>query len=157
MFQQKLALIAIDEAHLVWEWGELFRPHYSQLVVLRSFIRRTVPWLACSATLDPQTLSKVKELCGFDSSVFIQRNSIDRPDIFIAMKRIIHPVTTFRDLEFLIQPVRKAIKDAVTQDCENQARAAIEIGDIQSATRLISLAARCTKATEEPDLAESRQ
>lgn len=142
LFQQKLALVAIDEAHVVWEWGESFRTHYSQLVVLRSFIRRTVPWLACSATLDPQTLLKVQELCGFDSSVFIQRNSVDRPDIFIAVKQIIHPVSTFRDLEFLIEPVRMAIKDAATRHCESQARAAIAHGDLRSATQLISLGVR---------------
>ncbi|KAJ3453928.1 hypothetical protein MRS44_013124 [Fusarium solani] len=147
-FQQKLALVAIDEAHVVWEWGASFRMHYSQLVVLRSFIRGTVPWLACSATLDPQTLAKVKELCGFDSKVFIQRNSVDRPDIFIDVKRMAHPLTTFRDLEFLIQPVRKAIKDAVAQDCENQARAAIAVGDMHSATQLISLAAREPRSSQ---------
>lgn len=142
LFQQKLALVAIDEAHVVWEWGESFRKHYSQLVALRSFIRRAVPWLACSATLDPQTLAKVQELCGFDSSVLIQRNSIDRPDIFIAVKQIIHPITTFRDLEFLIEPARKAIRDAATQYCESQARAAIALGDLHSATQLISLSVR---------------
>lgn len=114
LFQQKLALVAIDEAHVVSEWGESFRTHYTRLVVLRSFIPREVPWLACSATLDPQTLSKVQKLCGFDSSVFIQRNSIDRPDIFIVVKRIIHPVSTFRDLEFLIEPARNTIRDAAT-------------------------------------------
>ncbi|KAF5130567.1 Werner syndrome ATP-dependent helicase [Metarhizium anisopliae] len=142
LFQQRLALVAIDEAHVVWEWGESFRTHYSQLVVLRSFIPRVVPWLACSATLDPQTLAKVQELCGFDSSVFIQRNSIDRPDIFIDVKRIMHLLTTFRDLEFLIEPARKAIRDAATQYCESQARAAIAFGDIHSARQLISLGVR---------------
>ena len=145
LFQQKLALVAIDEAHVVSEWGESFRPHYSRLVVLRSFIPRKVPWLACSATLDPQTLSKVQELCGFDSSVLIQRNSIDRPDIFIAVKRIIHPVSTFRDLEFLIEPARDAIRDAATQYCENQAREAIALGDLHGATQLISLGVRESK------------
>ena len=63
-FQEKLSLVAIDEAHVVWEWGQSFRVQYSQLSLLRSFIPRGVPWLACSATLDPRTVYRVKELCG---------------------------------------------------------------------------------------------
>lgn len=141
-FRSKLVLVAIDEAHVVWEWGGSFRKHYSQLVVLRSLIPGTVPWLACSATLDPQTLAKVRELCGFDANVYIQRSSVDRPDIFISLKQIEHPPATFKDLEFLIKPVEQAVKDAVVEYSSNQARAALALGDIQGAARLISLGIR---------------
>lgn len=139
LFQEKLALIAIDEAHVVWEWGQNFRTYYTQLVVLRNLIRHSVPWLACSATLDPQTLLMVQQYCGFDSGVCIQRCSIDRPDIFIAVRQIMHPVTTFRDLEFLVEPVNHAIREATKSSYENQARVAIAAGHLDAAERLISL------------------
>ncbi|KAL6408078.1 DNA helicase, ATP-dependent, RecQ type [Ilyonectria robusta] len=141
-FRSKLVLVAIDEAHVVWEWGESFRKHYSQLVVLRSLISSTVPWLACSATLDPQTLAKVRDLCGFEASVHIQRSSVDRPDIFISLKQIEHPPATFKDLEFLIKPVEQAVKDAVVEYSSNLARTALGLGDLQGAARLISLGIR---------------
>ena len=135
-------LIAIDEAHVVWEWGESFRKHYSQLVVLRSLVPSTVPWLACSATLDPQTLAKVRELCGFEASVCNQCNSVDRPDISISVKQIQHPLATFKDLEFLINPVEQAVKDAVIEYSSSQARVALALDDLQGVSQLISLGTR---------------
>ncbi|RTE68121.1 hypothetical protein BHE90_017502, partial [Fusarium euwallaceae] len=45
-------------------------------------------------------------------------------------------------LEFLIKPVEQAVKDAVVEYSSNQARAALALGDIQGAARLISLGIR---------------
>jgi superfamily II DNA helicase RecQ len=91
-FQEKLSLVAIDEAHVVSEWGQSFRVQYSQLSLLRSFIPRSVPWLACSATLDLCTLHKVKVSCGFEATVEVQRTSVDRPDIFLSIKQLMFPL-----------------------------------------------------------------
>jgi superfamily II DNA helicase RecQ len=51
-FQQRLVLVAIDEVHLVQQWGEKWREHYSRIEVLRHRIDKRVPWFATSATLD---------------------------------------------------------------------------------------------------------
>ena len=80
-FQQRLVLVAIDKAHVISEWGQHWRKSYSQVGLLRDLIDKSVPWLSCSATLDPVMLAEAIDLCGFDPDVRIQRSSIDRPNI----------------------------------------------------------------------------
>ena len=74
-----LALIAIDEAHCVSQWGHDFRPEYVQLGELRELFP-TVPFLACTATADPQTRDDVRLRLGLaDAPVFV--TGFDRPNI----------------------------------------------------------------------------
>jgi len=97
-FQQHLVLIAIDEVQVVSEWGQNWRGSYSKLALLRDLIDRPVPWLGCSVTLDPVMLAEVRELCGFDPLVRIQRSSINQPDIALVIRFTQHAVDSFRDL-----------------------------------------------------------
>jgi superfamily II DNA helicase RecQ len=127
-FRDHLVLVAIDELHVVSEWGQRWRSSYSQLALLRDVIDRRVPWLGCSATLDPVTLPEVRDLCGFDSSVRIQRTSIDRPDIMFTIRTMQHPINSFRDLEFLVKPVYAAVEQVVTERRENMAREVLKGG-----------------------------
>jgi len=120
--------VAIDELHVVSEWGQHWRNSYSRLTMLRDIIDRPVPWLGCSATLDPVTLAEVQDLCGFDPSVHIQRSSIDRTDIKFNIRSFQHPMNSFRDLEFLVEPVRAAVKQVVAERRENMAREAFKHG-----------------------------
>jgi superfamily II DNA helicase RecQ len=104
LFQDKLDLVAVDEAHVVSSWGECFRPCYSKLVDLRNLTRSTTTWMACSGTLDRDTLADVKNNCGFSDTVLLQRHSINRPDIYIEIRSTKHTLSSFKDLDFLIEP-----------------------------------------------------
>jgi ATP-dependent DNA helicase RecQ len=74
-----LALIAIDEAHCVSEWGHDFRPDYRQL---RSILdeRSDVPRLALTATADARTRSDILAQLGIPDDGLIVAG-FDRPNI----------------------------------------------------------------------------
>jgi superfamily II DNA helicase RecQ len=114
-FRNHLVLVCIDELHVVSEWVQHWRNSYSQLALLRDQIGKSVPWLGCSATLDPVTLAEVRDLSGFDPSVRIQYTSIDRPDITLTIRLIQHPINSCRDLEFLIKPFKVAVEEVVKE------------------------------------------
>lgn len=54
MFLQGVGLVAVDEAHLVTEWGVAFRPNFRDLCVIRDALPN-VPVLAVTATATPFT------------------------------------------------------------------------------------------------------
>lgn len=74
-----LALIAIDEAHCVSEWGHDFRPDYRQL---RSLLdaRSEVPRLALTATADRRTQADILDQLGIPGDGLIVAG-FDRPNI----------------------------------------------------------------------------
>ncbi|HWI86751.1 MAG TPA: DNA helicase RecQ [Sphingomonas sp.] len=78
-----LALIAIDEAHCVSEWGHDFRPDYRQL---RSLLdtRADVPRLALTATADRHTRADILAQLGIPEDGLILAG-FDRPNIRYTM------------------------------------------------------------------------
>lgn len=53
-----LSAIIIDEAHLVVEWGEDFRPKYKELPNLRCTVGVT-PWALITATASKELMQKL--------------------------------------------------------------------------------------------------
>ena len=78
-----LALIAIDEAHCVSEWGHDFRPDYRQL---RSLLdaHADVPRLALTATADQHTRADILAQLGIPTDGLILAG-FDRPNIRYAI------------------------------------------------------------------------
>jgi ATP-dependent DNA helicase RecQ len=75
----ELALIAIDEAHCVSEWGHDFRPDYRQLKPLLD-ANSVIPRLALTATADRRTRADILTQLGISDDGLIIAG-FDRPNI----------------------------------------------------------------------------
>lgn len=77
-----IALLAIDEAHCVSQWGHEFRPDYRDLACLAEHFPG-VPRLALTGTADPRTRSDILAALAMpDAAVFVA--SFHRPNLHLA-------------------------------------------------------------------------
>ena len=80
-----LALVAIDEAHCVSQWGHDFRPEYRMLGRLADIFPR-VPRLAVTATADARTREDIRaELRLAGAREFV--DSFARPELALSAER----------------------------------------------------------------------
>lgn len=113
-FKQFVSLVVVDEAHLVYHWGRAFRTAYSRLNLLRSWLGSQIPWFACSATLDPQTLESLRKGISFEADVKIQRTPIDRPELLFRIGWI-PKRAGFKALHFLLTAEEKNVESVYQQ------------------------------------------
>ena len=82
--QVKLALLTIDEAHCISEWGHDFRPEYRQMMSVRQRYPEAV-CLALTATATERVRSDIKRSLEFSqSNEFVA--SFNRENLFIEVK-----------------------------------------------------------------------
>jgi hypothetical protein len=92
-FQLRVGLVAIDECHLVDQWSS-FRPEFTMLGQLRTFLRKDIVWFGCSGTLDAEAEKKNLDCAGFrplgthEYQTQVFRTSINRDDISICVEPI---------------------------------------------------------------------
>jgi ATP-dependent DNA helicase RecQ len=83
--QVPIAVVAIDEAHCVSQWGHDFRPEYRSLGRLGELFPG-VPRLAVTATADARTREDVRRSLGLESArEFVA--SFDRPNLILKAER----------------------------------------------------------------------
>lgn len=77
--QARPALVAIDEAHCISQWGHDFRPEYLELTTFRNAFP-DVPCVAATATADPPTQRAVLNRLGMPDEALVVAG-LDRPNI----------------------------------------------------------------------------
>ncbi|HUB15934.1 MAG TPA: DNA helicase RecQ [Acetobacteraceae bacterium] len=92
----QLALIAIDEAHCVSQWGHEFRPEYRELACLPQHFP-AVPRIALTATADSRTRRDILSALRMDdAAVFL--SSFHRPNLHLAAAPKISETTQLLEL-----------------------------------------------------------
>ncbi len=80
--RRRIALIAIDEAHCVSQWGHEFRPEYRALAMLPERFPG-VPRVALTATADPRTRTDILSALGMDGAEVFAA-SFHRENLYLA-------------------------------------------------------------------------
>jgi ATP-dependent DNA helicase RecQ len=81
----KIALLAIDEAHCVSQWGHDFRPDYMLLHELRDLV--DVPALALTATATPRVLEEIESALCLREPLRV-RTGLDRPNLHFSVQAL---------------------------------------------------------------------
>lgn len=82
----RIALLVIDEAHCISDWGHDFRPHYR---LLERFARRLPPnarLLATTATANKRVMNDLQQVLGPDLRVF--QGDLNRPSLTLQTIRL---------------------------------------------------------------------
>ena len=89
----KIALVAIDEAHCIAQWGHDFRPDYLRIGALLERLRPP-RILACTATATPEVRREIKErlgLGGEDAPCKEVLRGFARPNLHLAARNVDGP------------------------------------------------------------------
>lgn len=82
-----IALVAVDEAHCVSQWGHDFRPEYSMIGDFVSGLPRRPRLAAFTATATPRVKDDIIRVLGLRDPQIIQ-TSFDRPNLWFGTRRM---------------------------------------------------------------------
>ncbi len=85
--RMKVALVAVDEAHCISQWGYDFRPSYLRIAQLRKVLDEGVPVLALTASATPTVAEDIMRQLEF-SAPNILRSSFARPNLSYAVRHV---------------------------------------------------------------------
>ncbi|HIF9118135.1 TPA: ATP-dependent DNA helicase RecQ [Photobacterium damselae] len=128
--QVKLALLAVDEAHCISQWGHDFRPEYAELGQLKQMFA-PLPVMALTATADETTRQDIISRLALEQP-HIHLGSFDRPNIRYTLLEKYKPLSQL--LSYLASVrgqcgiiycnSRKRVEQICEKLCENGLRAA---------------------------------
>ncbi|MGV7091477.1 ATP-dependent DNA helicase RecQ [Siccibacter turicensis] len=119
-----LAMVAVDEAHCISQWGHDFRPEYAALGQLRQRLPN-VPFIALTATADDTTRLDIVRLLGLHDPL-IQISSFDRPNIrYMLMEK-------FKPLDQLMRYVQEQRGKSGIIYCNSRAKVEDTAARLQS-------------------------
>lgn len=119
--EMPLALIAIDEAHCISQWGHDFRPEYAELGRLRHLFPH-IPLVALTATADDATRQDILSRLALNNP-HVHLASFDRPNIRYTL------VEKFKPSEQLLQYVQKQAGQCGIVYCTSRKRTE-EVADL---------------------------
>jgi superfamily II DNA helicase RecQ len=121
VFRAALLYSAVDEVHLINEWGLEFRPSFRIIgLFFRGCLPTTTSVVGLSATLapGPATISVCNSLGLFDGAFHLIRRSNERPNVQFIMQTLTHGLTgyEFPDLLPFLSSGRKLVIHCATLD-----------------------------------------
>ena len=102
--KNKINRVIVDEAHCVSQWGQAFRGSYLYLLHLHGVLGDNIPWYLTSATLHSHVLHDTLWIIGLPHNTMIYHHSNDRPNVYLCVQKMKHPINSCFDLAFLIPP-----------------------------------------------------
>ena len=100
-FMSKVFSIIFDEGHCISQWGSTFHPEY-KLVGMLQFIAPGIPFYITLAMIPCPMLQDIKETLHISSSSLLFQRSNDWHNITFCVKKMEHPMSSFKDLAFLV-------------------------------------------------------
>jgi ATP-dependent DNA helicase RecQ len=85
-FAGRIALLVIDEAHCISDWGHDFRPHYRLLERIVRTLPQNLRLLATTATANDRVLNDLQTVLG--PSLTVSRGDLARPSLFLQTIRL---------------------------------------------------------------------
>jgi ATP-dependent DNA helicase RecQ len=87
VYQMRISMIVVDEAHCISTWGHDFRPHYQRIVSLLTALPRNTPVLALTATANRRVEDDVLQQIGSEAQII--RGTMQRPNLYLNVEYLL--------------------------------------------------------------------